>query len=99
MRADRLGGGPRAPEFVFFGERQPPDRLEAADRLGRGEPRRGELLPVEPGMREEIGDLPPIERIVLRLLRLPGRGFDLRFEQAHRALPAPDSSPRPSAPT
>ena len=57
MRADRLVGRARAPQFVLFGERQRRDRLESADRAVRGEPGPLELAAVEARVSEEIFDL------------------------------------------
>jgi len=87
MRADRFGFGARRAQLVLLGERQRFDRLEAAGRLGGPKIRRREFLPIEAGMREEIADLPAVERAVEGALLFPRPGLGLRVENHGASLP------------
>ena len=80
MRAERVPGRARRAQLVLLGQRELRDVGEPARRLGRVEPGRGELLPVERRALEEVRELGAIALVVERELLRPGAGLDLRLQ-------------------
>ncbi len=87
MRADRLVVTSRLADLVLLRRRQRSDAVEAADCLGRIEAGLAELAAIEARPLEEPRDLPSIENVIDRRLRLEGQRLDLGIE--HQASPPP----------
>ncbi len=85
MGSNRLLGAARLPQFVFLGERQRRDCVEAAHRPWRSKTRARELVAIKARAVEQILDLLEIQRRVVRRLSVPRRQFDFGLDHAHRA--------------
>ena len=73
MRADRVVGRGRRLQLVLLGQRQLRDVRQPARRAGRREPRRAELVAVEGGAVEQVGELPAVASSSSRCCSAQGR--------------------------